>query len=1214
LASWDFRTRGGQASVATTTAMTGVSATAPSLVASLATGLSAVNYLGNGLTGSNQTATSLAAALTGNDYISFTVAPASGRSVSVSAVKIRPVSQNRLRSFVLMSSVRGFTAGNEISTFTASGNDGAPLTTVNITGHSNLTGAVEFRLYVYGYTDPYEAAGIGNRAATLAEADLVVEGSVATSTVAVTGVSVSPTSASLAVGGTQQLTATVSPANATNQTVSWSSSNTSVATVNASGLVTAVAAGSATITATTQDGSRTATSAITVTGSTVLRNPENPTSTASGLDYQYYEGTGWSAVADLNALTPIKSGTAANFDLGVRNRDDNFGVSFTGFVNVPTDGTYTFYTSSDDGSKLFIGTTEVVNNDGLHAAQERSGTIGLKAGRHAIRVAFFEATGGEVLSVSYAGPGLTKQAIPATALSRATAQPYVVRELWSNVTGTGVAAIPVTTTPTSTSQLTSLEGPTNVADNYGARIRGYITPAASGSYTFYLASDDNAQLFLSTSDNPANKAKIAEVTDWTNSREWTKQPTQTSTARSLTAGTRYYVEVLHKEGNGGDNLAVGWTGPGISTITVIGGNVLSPFEGGNPTTYALTVNSGTGSGSYAQGTVVNISANAAPAGKVFDAWTGNVAAVASVTAATTTLTMPAAAVSVTATYKDQPSGVSLSVNKNTKHQTIDGFGFFGARDVWWGSSNAAHFYSDAWLDRIVSDLGVSIWRNELYPHNPPTGNTTPNQDAHWDKQRPMVQALKAKADQYGVDLKMILTVWSPPGEFKWWSQMAWAGDENALRGPGGDGDYWPERAGGTLNPNRYNQFATWLSQGLQMYKNAGVNVYAISPQNEPAFAQTFNSNTYTTGWYNDMLKAVIPQVKAQHPGVRVYGSEHMLDNEGADNNYPYFYHNKLKSDPAAMSQVDILAVHGYLDGVAASSGSVLADYWTNHKEQFTQPANKKAWMTETSGYVDAWEGENNKPGAFGLANDMHTALYYGDLSAWVYWQGSGLGGINEYNLMSDLVVGKKYYASKNFYRFIRPGAVRLATTSPDPAVVLTAYEHVANGTHTIVLINNATTAKTINLAMTGSGLPASFEMFVTSASRNCESLGTVAAGSITLPARSVVTLQAGGTPLAGSNAARTTTAPEGADATQTAKLAGVTIYPNPTNGIVYVATGEAKEVKATISTIHGARLNLKAKQPGAGTLSFDISGQPAGIYLLRVEADGKGATYRVFKQ
>ncbi|MTH16434.1 Ig-like domain-containing protein [Flavobacterium sp. LC2016-01] len=83
--------------------------------------------------------------------------------------------------------------------------------------------------------------------------------------VAVTGVSVSPTTASVGVNSTQQLTATVAPSNATNQNVTWSSSNTAVATVNSSGLVTGVSAGTATITVTTQDGNKTATSAITVT-------------------------------------------------------------------------------------------------------------------------------------------------------------------------------------------------------------------------------------------------------------------------------------------------------------------------------------------------------------------------------------------------------------------------------------------------------------------------------------------------------------------------------------------------------------------------------------------------------------------------------------------------------------------------------------------------------------------------------------------------------------------------------------------------------------------------------------------------------------------------------------------------------------------------------------------------------------------------------------
>jgi uncharacterized protein YjdB len=82
--------------------------------------------------------------------------------------------------------------------------------------------------------------------------------------VPVTSVSVSPTTLSVAVGANSTLTKTISPANATNQTVTWTSSNTSIATVNASGVVTGVAAGSATITVTTQDGNKTATCAVTV--------------------------------------------------------------------------------------------------------------------------------------------------------------------------------------------------------------------------------------------------------------------------------------------------------------------------------------------------------------------------------------------------------------------------------------------------------------------------------------------------------------------------------------------------------------------------------------------------------------------------------------------------------------------------------------------------------------------------------------------------------------------------------------------------------------------------------------------------------------------------------------------------------------------------------------------------------------------------------------
>jgi xyloglucan-specific exo-beta-1,4-glucanase len=156
----------------------------------------------------------------------------------------------------------------------------------------------------------------------------------------------------------------------------------------------------------------------------------------------------------------------------------------------------------------------------------------------------------------------------------------ILREFWTGINGTTISSLTSNANypnnPSGSGQLSSLEGPTNWAENYGTRIRGYIHPTVSGSYTFWVAGDDNTELYLSTSDNPANASRIAYVSGWTNSREWNKYSTQQSTTINLVAGQKYYIEVLHKEGGGGDNVAVAWQGPGISQQVIPGSN-LSPF-------------------------------------------------------------------------------------------------------------------------------------------------------------------------------------------------------------------------------------------------------------------------------------------------------------------------------------------------------------------------------------------------------------------------------------------------------------------------------------------------------------------------------------------------------------------------------------------------------------------------------------------------------------
>ena len=90
-------------------------------------------------------------------------------------------------------------------------------------------------------------------------------------------------------------------------------------------------------------------------------------------------------------------------------REDQFGVRFEGSIEVDQAGSYTFYTRSDDGSKLYVDGTEVVDNDGSHGALEESGEITLEPGRHTVVVAYFENGGGEHLEVLYHGPGVERQ-------------------------------------------------------------------------------------------------------------------------------------------------------------------------------------------------------------------------------------------------------------------------------------------------------------------------------------------------------------------------------------------------------------------------------------------------------------------------------------------------------------------------------------------------------------------------------------------------------------------------------------------------------------------------------------------------------------------------------------------------------------------------------------------------------------------------------------
>ncbi len=152
-------------------------------------------------------------------------------------------------------------------------------------------------------------------------------------------------------------------------------------------------------------------------GTPTKREPDNPVATLAGIRYEYFMGS-YDYLPNFNALTAVKSGFTPNFELSPATSASNYAFRYKGYIDIPTDGYYQFYTNTDDGSRLYIGDNLVVDNDGLHATVENYGSIGLKKGKHAITELFFQKGGEAVLQTSYSGPGIAKQFIPNSVLFR----------------------------------------------------------------------------------------------------------------------------------------------------------------------------------------------------------------------------------------------------------------------------------------------------------------------------------------------------------------------------------------------------------------------------------------------------------------------------------------------------------------------------------------------------------------------------------------------------------------------------------------------------------------------------------------------------------------------------------------------------------------------------------------------------------------------------
>lgn len=135
---------------------------------------------------------------------------------------------------------------------------------------------------------------------------------------------------------------------------------------------------------------------------------ENP---SNGVEYRYFKGR-WTSVPDFSTLKPVREAVMPDIALPANRAAEYYGVEYTGYIKIPKDGVYSFYITSDDGSKLYVGDKLVVDDDGLHGSAEKSGVAALVEGYHPIRVDYFQSQGGDELQIEYSGPGIGKQTIP----------------------------------------------------------------------------------------------------------------------------------------------------------------------------------------------------------------------------------------------------------------------------------------------------------------------------------------------------------------------------------------------------------------------------------------------------------------------------------------------------------------------------------------------------------------------------------------------------------------------------------------------------------------------------------------------------------------------------------------------------------------------------------------------------------------------------------
>ncbi len=395
---------------------------------------------------------------------------------------------------------------------------------------------------------------------------------------------------------------------------------------------------------------------------------------------------------------------------------------------------------------------------------------------------------------------------------------------------------------------------------------------------------------------------------------------------------------------------------------------------------------------------------------------------------------------------------AATVDPSKEYQTMDGFGF---ADVWQSKANSTAALVTLLFDP-VNGIGSSLLRIGI---DGTSGKPTIMGDAAFVDGPAVVK--------YGG--KVWAAPWSPPASMK---------DNDNVNN------------GGHLQTADYDAWASVLAAFPAYYKQqSGVDLYAISAQNEPDFVASYQSCIFNSTQMNAWIKVLQPKLAALNPPVAVLAAEPDAYSNlwGGDN-----YGNAILNDATVSPLVTVIATHDY-DNAASTSTTRPAP---------PAGANKTHHLWETEITYNS-TGAGITPG-LDIARGIYAAVTSGGVNGWLYWWTESLmdGG-------TASSPPKRVYGLGNYAKFVRPGYIRVDVAGEPKSVQVSSFKNPADNTVVIVVLNSGSSSVTLPVFVAGASWPASVTPYVTDASHNlaAQSPITVTAANFTatVGAQSVTT-------------------------------------------------------------------------------------------------------------